>query len=110
MSQWAPVFQACPVVFFVDNKSARDIAISGSARNQTANITIDALLKVKVESSVFPWYARVPSPSNQSDELSRGDVQFYTALGTSRVCVLEWVDEIARVLNKVRLSGGSEHS
>ncbi len=71
---------------------------------------IDALLTVEAESSAFPWYARVPSPSNPSDELSRGDVQFYTALGASRVCVLEWVDEIARVLNKVRLNGGSGHS
>ena len=32
MSQWAPLFQGCPVVFFVDNNSARDVAISGSAR------------------------------------------------------------------------------
>ena len=59
-----------------DNNSARDVAISASARNQTANIMIHALLKVEAESSAFPWYARVPSPSNPSDELSRGDVQF----------------------------------
>ena len=98
MSQWSPVFQGCPVVFFVDNNSAQDVAISGSARNQTANIMIDALLRVEAESSSFPWYARVPSPSNPSDELSRGDLSFFTSLGTPRVCVLDWVNEISKCL------------
>ena len=106
MSQWSPIFQGCPVVFFVDNNSARDVAISGSARNQTANIMIDALLRVEAESSSFPWYARVPSPSNPSDELSRGDLSFFTSLGTPRVCVLDWVSEISKVLSDSRSNGG----
>ena len=106
MSQWSPIFQGCPVVFFVDNNSARDVAISGSARNQTANIMIDALLRVEAESSAFPWYARVPSPSNPSDELSRDDLSFFTSLGTPRVCVLDWVIEISKVLSDSRSNGG----
>ena len=68
MSQWAPLFEGCPVLF-VDNNSSRDVAISGSARNRAANLMLDALLKVEASSSAFPWYARVPSPSNPSDEL-----------------------------------------
>ena len=94
MSQWAPLFQGCPVVFFVDNNSSRDVAISGSARNQAANLMLDALLKVEASSSAFPWYARVPSPSNPSDDLSRGDLSFFESLGIPRVCIREWVDEI----------------
>lgn len=106
MTQWAPMFQGCPVVFFVDNNSSRDVAISGSARNHAANIMIDALLRVEADSSAFAWYARVPSPSNPSDELSRGDLNFFTSLGTPRVCVLEWVNEISKVLHSNRSSGG----
>ena len=106
MSQWSPVFQGRPVVYFVDNNSARDVAISGSARNQSANIMIDALLRVEAESSSSPWYARVPSPSNPSDELSRGDLSFFTSLGTPRVCVLDWANEISRVLHDNRSKGG----
>ena len=96
MSEWSHIFQGCPVVFFVDNNSSRDVAISGSARNDAANTMIDALLKVEAESSAFPWYARVPSPSNPSDELSRGDVDSFQSGSARRVDVLAWVDEISR--------------
>ena len=106
MSQWAPLFQGCPVVFFVDNNSSRDVAISGSARNRAANLMLDALLKVEASSSAFPWYARVPSPSNPSDGLSRGDLSFFESLGIPCVCIREWVDEITAVLHKNRSRGG----
>ncbi len=67
---------------------------------------IDALLRVEAESSSFPWYARVPSPSNPSDELSRGDLSFFTSLETPRVCALDWVNEISKVLSDSRSNGG----
>lgn len=107
MSEWAHLFQGCPVVFFVDNNSSRDVAISGSARNDAANIMIDALLRVEADSSAFTWYARVPSPSNPSDELSRGDLDYFLSSDAIRVDVLSWVDEITKVLQHNRLSGGS---
>ena len=67
---------------------------------------LNALLKVEASSSAFPWYARVPSPSNPSDELSRGDLSFLTSLGIPNVCIKEWVDEITSVLHYTRSKGG----
>ena len=107
MSEWSHLFQGCPVVFFVDNKSSRDVAISGSARNDAAaNTTTEASPKVEVESSAFAWYARVPSPSNPSDELSRGCLDSFLSGSILRVDVHSWVDEITKVLQHNRLSGG----
>ena len=63
---------------------------------------LDALLKVEASSSAFPWYARVPSPSNPSDDLSRGDLSFFTSLGIPDVYIQDWVDEITLVLRNNR--------
>jgi len=48
---------------------------------------IDALLRVEADSSAFAWYARVPSPSNPADELSRGDLDHFLSSGALRVDV-----------------------
>lgn len=71
----------------MDNNSTRDVAIAGSARNDAANTMIDALLRVEADSSAFAWYARVPSPSNPADELSRGDLDHFLSSGALRVDV-----------------------
>ena len=60
-----------PVVIFVDNNNARDVAISTSARTKEPLLLVSALLVLEDEIPVFPWYARVPSKSNPADEPSR---------------------------------------
>ena len=62
-----------PVVIFVDNNSARDVAVSGSARTVTPLKLVNLLLTLEDEFSIIPWYARVPSKSNPADEPSRSD-------------------------------------
>ena len=57
-------------VCFMDNNSARDVAISGCGRNSVANSLIEFLLKLEMASNVTPWYARVPTPSNVADSPS----------------------------------------
>lgn len=74
--------------------------------NHSANLMLDALLKVEVSSSAFPWYARVPSPSNPSDDLSRRGLSLFTSLGVTNVDSSDWVDEIATVRNNNRSRGG----
>lgn len=71
---WSATIQCCPTVFFIDNNGVRDVAISGSARSAVANILLEILLQTGSCSSIFSWFARVPSPSNPSDGLSRGDL------------------------------------
>ena len=53
------------------NNSARDVAISGKARSVVAAKMLECLLKLEDESSIWPWYARVPSESNPADLPSR---------------------------------------
>ena len=65
-----------PVVIFVDNNSARDVAASGSARTKTPLQLVNYLLALEDELSIIPWYARVPSKSNPADEPSRSDKEF----------------------------------
>ena len=71
---WSHVIAAQQAVFFIDNNSARDTAISGIARNECAMQLLEILLQTEMNISTFAWYARVPSPSNVADGPSRGDV------------------------------------
>ena len=51
--------------------SARDVLISGSARNRVGIALTKLYLTVESLSRSFPWFAKVPSPSNCADEHSR---------------------------------------
>ena len=62
-----------PVVIFVDNNSARDVAVSGSARTKVPLVLVSTLLALEDELALTPWYARVPSKSNPADEPSRSN-------------------------------------
>ena len=73
-SVWREYLTAMSVICFVDNNSARDVAISGNGRNFTANSLIDFLLKLEMANCTTPWYTRIPTPSNIADNPSRGDV------------------------------------
>ena len=68
---WGDVVGSCPCLIFVDNNSARDVAISGRGRSSPADALVGVLLQVEDSLSITPWIARVPSSSNPSDEPSR---------------------------------------
>ena len=70
---WGPILFGCPVIIFVDNNSARDICISGSARSFPATRLISELLVLEDHHNISPWYTRVPSRSNPADLPSRVD-------------------------------------
>ena len=63
------------LVAFVDNNSARDVCISGKARNAMGHQLVTLLLAVEDLARLNTWIARVPSPSNPSDILSREDTK-----------------------------------
>jgi hypothetical protein len=70
---WKEEIADRPIVIFVDNNSAKDVAISGSARTKTPLMLVSLLLTLEDEISIVPWYARVPSNSNPADEPPRSD-------------------------------------
>ena len=80
-SMWRQFFSAQQVICFIDNNSARDVAISGCGRNECANILVDFLLKLEMDSKSFAWYSRVPTPSNISDDPSRGNTDLLLSMG-----------------------------
>ena len=94
MELWSPTIHSCPTIFFIDNNSVGDVAISGSARSSVANNLLEFLLQSESRASIFSWFARVPSPSNPSDGLSRGDTGDLKKWRVQAVSVDEWVDHI----------------
>ncbi len=83
LNLWRPLFGGCPTVFYVDNNSARDVAISGCGRSAVASSLLDILLEAEMQSGIFAWYSRVPSLSNPADDPSRGSSSWLKAAGCS---------------------------
>ena len=68
---WMERIPNAMAICFIDNNSARDIAISASGRSNFAMALVEVLLQSEHRGSFFPWFARVPSQSNPADSLSR---------------------------------------
>eukprot|EP00438_Fugacium_kawagutii_P010313 Skav234595 [mRNA] locus=scaffold540:38875:40689:- [translate_table: standard] len=91
---WKSFIGGSLVVCYIDNNSARDVAISASARNSCANNLLDKLIAIEMETNSFYWYARVPSPSNIADKPSRLDCSQMIELGVEPCSTLEVVQSI----------------
>ena len=68
---WKSFLKRRPCVIFIDNNSARDVAISGSARTFPGTKLISVLLETEDSCGVNAFYARVPSESTIADNPSR---------------------------------------
>ena len=99
-AEWRDLIAARSLLCFIDNNSARDVAISGSGRNATANFLVESLLKLEMATSTTPWYSRVPTPSNIADGPSRGEILDLVAGGVKNVCVQKTLAEILVVLTE----------
>ena len=95
---WKDHLAAVPLICFVDNNSARDVAISGAGRNATAKALVGFLLKLEMVVCACPWYSRVPTPSNIADEPSRGDTQHLLQMGVSQTDPTVELEQIMEVL------------
>ena len=73
---WSKYLDGTQAVFYIDNNSARDLAISTNGRSSMAMKLVECLLLAERKLSLFPWYTRVPSPSNCADGPSRNDTSF----------------------------------
>ena len=106
-SIWRDYIRAMSLICFVDNNSARDVAISGNGRNITANCLIEFLLKLEMSSCTTPWYARIPTPSNIADEPSRGETRKFTTLKIPETSVHDGLQEIMLALAEDTVMRGS---
>ena len=106
-SVWRDYLTAMSVICFVDNNSARDVAISGNGRNFTANSLIDFLLKLEMATCTTPWYTRIPTPSNIADNPSRGDVGELVGPKVSETNVRDGLHEIMIALAEDTVKRGS---
>ena len=68
---WKRQLRNRPCVFYIDNNSSRDVAISGRARTQPGSTLVADLLKLEDANCTNSWFARVPSVSNIADGPSR---------------------------------------
>ena len=100
---WKNVVSKSPVVFFVDNNAARDVAISANGRSQLVACMVEQLLQVEEITSCYSWFARVPSPSNPADGPSRNDCEELFKLGASSVDVDDIVDSCIHKLSKFNI-------
>ena len=104
-AMWKVELVATPLICFVDNNSARDVAISGSGRNVVARALIDFLLKLEMAVCAAPWYARAPTPSNVADGPSRGETDFLRR-GVRQSHVQVELDQIMEVLKESTVKEG----
>ena len=97
-SVWKSIIGSSSIICFVDNNSARDVAISGCGRNSVANVLVEFLLKLEMATNVTPWYTRVPTPSNIADDPSRGVVQHLLESGSERKIPSSELQDIFTIL------------
>ena len=71
---WRRFIKNRPCVVYVDNNSARDIAIAGNARTSPGDKLVAHLLRAEDSCNINAWYSRVPSESNIADGPSRDNL------------------------------------
>ena len=69
---WKERLTCATVMFFIDNNGVKDSTIKGKTDNLLAELLLETILNIELAAHSIPWYARVPSASNPSDSLSRG--------------------------------------
>ena len=73
-SLWQPLFGGCPTVFYVDNNSARDVAISGCGRSAVANDLLELPARCRDELwgfcivQSYPFAIKIPLMSLLGDQ------------------------------------------
>ena len=104
---WSESIRNSMIVGFIENNSARDIAISATGRSSFSMALIEVLLRSEECGAFYPWFARVPSPSNPADRPSRNETEWLDVLGVTRVDVADLLSEvILEVLNAKKLNSG----
>ena len=101
MRVWSSFLNGTQAVFYIDNNSARDVAISTNGRSAMAMKLVESLLVLEQQLSIYPWYTRVPSPSNCADAPSRNDTSFLELSGVDKSEVVDLVGDLISGLGPI---------
>jgi len=69
--KWEPILRHRRVFSCVDNDAARAALIRGSSNSKFSDEIVHFVAKHEAGHQTWPWFGRVPSPSNPSDGPSR---------------------------------------
>lgn len=68
---WVDYISGRQVVFFLDNSAAQSAYVRASAATELGCVFLKAYVKLEMQLAFYPWFGRVPSSSNISDDPSR---------------------------------------
>jgi hypothetical protein len=76
---WSKILDSRRALFFLDNDAARLALIKARSPSVASNLLVRSFLLRDVRAPSWPWFGRVPSPSNIADGPSRLD---YSSMGS----------------------------
>ena len=86
---WRRHLVNCQTVFYLDNDAARAGLAKALGATQHAEAIVHRIMSLESETRNKPWYGRVPTASNISDDPSRLECQYIESLGCQR-CDIDW--------------------
>jgi hypothetical protein len=81
---WHQFLVALPCFYFIDNNAAMDAFVRGNSRSSIFRDILLCFEDQELRGHTWPWFTRVPSPSNCSDDPSRGKNDALMARGAVR--------------------------
>ena len=94
--QWAEKLRGSPVIFYIDNESAKMAFIRGSGETKWARVFLQEFVQLESDLELKTWFSRVPSFSNLSDDASRLCFENLLARGVTQTSV-DWERVIDRL-------------
>ena len=84
-------------VFYLDNDAARAGLTKALGATQHAEAIAHRIMSLESQFRNKPWYGRVPTASNISDDPSRLECQYLESLGCQR-CDIDWASQQMQVI------------
>ena len=94
---WRRHLVNCQTVFYLDNDAARAGLTKALGATQHAEAIAHRIMSLESETRNKPWYGRVPTASNISDDPSRLECQYIESLGCQR-CDIDWSSQQMQVI------------
>ena len=86
---WRKHLVSCQTVFYLDNDAARAGLTKALGATRHAEAIVHQIMSLESEIRNKPWYGRVPTASNISDDPSRLECSHLDSIGCQR-CEVDW--------------------
>ena len=94
---WRRHLVNCQTVFYLGNDAARAGLTKALGATQHAEAIVHRIMSLESETQNKPWYGRVPTASNISDDPSRLECQYIESLVCQR-CDIDWSSQQMQVI------------